>query len=329
MLLRKYVAAALPPSLLTVAVHKELYAPRLRRRPIALVYGNCQAEAVRRILSTHAGFAREYQLLRVPAVHEITERQLALIKRRLPVVDVLIAQQVKDGYRDMELGTDQLIEHLRPDARVVRWPVAYYEGLHPFLAYINLGSPIAVDAPITSYHDVRIIYAAQQGWGVERTVEFLRDFHVDPAWIRDTAEGSLVELARREERLDVKLSGAIADPAVHLHSFMTVNHPSNRLITEVAKQTLDHLGIANSEVVLEARQTYLDHLMAPREPQVLAALGLDGSSTQSDWIVHGTAVPLRDVVEAHLAQYAEAPELVPAGMNKHTDRLQALGLAAA
>src|SRR5215213_5578200 len=105
------LARVLPPPLRRLAVHRGLYLPpRLRRdgRPVALVYGNCQAEALRRTLLSHPAFAQEYQLLRIPAVHEITSRELALIAARLPEVEVLISQEVRPNYRGMPLGTEQL-----------------------------------------------------------------------------------------------------------------------------------------------------------------------------------------------------------------------------
>ena len=90
-----------------------------------------------------------------------TRRELHLIEKLLPRVDVLIAQPVSDGYRGMGLGTNELRARLRPDARVVRWPVAYFEGLYPFQVYVNrLGSAVGASAPITDYHDLRLLFAA-------------------------------------------------------------------------------------------------------------------------------------------------------------------------
>src|SRR5690348_9219282 len=75
----------------TVALRDLNLSPAWRRvpvrgsgsKPIAIVYGNCQADALRRTLLTHPGMASTYHLLRLPAVHEITDRELDLIEKVL------------------------------------------------------------------------------------------------------------------------------------------------------------------------------------------------------------------------------------------------------
>jgi hypothetical protein len=313
--------------MLNVAIHRDLYLPpRLRRdhRPIALVYGNCQAEALRRILSTHPAFAQEYQLLRVPAVHEITPRELTLIESRLPEVEVLISQVIKPGYRGMRLGTDQLVDRLPNTARVMRYPVAYFEGLFPFHVYVNRNdNPLAASAPITDYHDLRTLYAASQGWDAVTTLRRLDELMLDPDWVRDNAERSLKELSSRETALTAVLS-----PLIRRHptsSFKTINHPVNGLVAEVARQLLAKLGYQDADRVLNSRQTYLDHMTAPHEPQIVYALGGEPNvDDQGHWITSKGVFSREEVVRAHLAEYAADPELLTAGLGKHWERLETL-----
>jgi hypothetical protein len=310
----------------TSPVWRRVPVGRLGKAPIAVVIGNCQAEAVRRILLTHDRFAAEYHLLRVPAVHEVEPRELALIQRLLPRTQVLITQEVRTGYRDMALGTSQLTSLLPPGATVIRWPVAFFEGVFPFHVYVNRdGGDVSPSAPITDYHDLRILYAAGQGWDVPTTVRWLAELELDPSWIRDNAEASLAELARREATMEVQLADVIRRPDRLTRSFHTINHPTNDLVVEIARQALDHLGYADADRVLTARQTYLDHLLPPREPQILRALGEQPDPAEPvDWrTVRGTfTVP--DVVTAHLAMYAADPQLLAAGLRKHERRLERL-----
>jgi hypothetical protein len=327
MSLTRKVAQALPAPVFHAAVHRDLYLPaRLRRdhRPVALVYGNCQAEALRRILATHPTFASTYQLLRIPAVHEISDRELALIQERLPEVEVLIAQEIKPDYRGMALGTEQLIDRLPANARVTRYPVAYFEGMFPFHVYVNRGSsPNGTSAPITDYHDLRTIYAASQGWDLTTTLRRLDELELDPEWVRSNAEKSLQELARREVHLTAQLSPLIRDHQTS--SFNTINHPVNALITEEARQLLGHLGHQDADLVLDSRQIYLDHMRAPREPQLIRALGGEPSLDDRDeWITSAGTFSRRDVVAAHLEFYASDPALLADGLRKHELRLKTL-----
>jgi hypothetical protein len=328
MSLKRKVAGALPPAVLNVAVHRDLYLSSIMKRdsrPVALIFGNCQAEALRRIMVTHQGFAETYQVLRIPAVHEISARELALIENRLPDVEVFIGQQVKSDYRGMRLGTDQLIDRLSPNAQALRYPVAYFEGMFPFHVYVNRpGDPNGTSAPITDYHDLRILYAAGQGWDVPTTLRRLGELRLDPDWIRDNAEHSLQELAKRETNLTARLSELIRkNPTT---SFNTINHPVNDLITEVARQLLEHLGYSDADTVLDSKQVYLDHMEAPREPQILRALGAEPTpEDHTDWLTSAGWFSPAEVVAAHLKQYADEPDLLPAGLAKHQARLGALG----
>jgi hypothetical protein len=316
-----------PAPVLNVAVHRGLYLPaQLRRdhRPIALVYGNCQAEALRRILATHPAFADQYRLLRIPAVHEITPRELTLIESRLPAVELLISQEVQPGYRGMRLGTEQLSDRLRKSARVLRYPVAYFEGAFPFQVYLHRGqSPLATPAPITDYHDLRTLYAASQGWDATTTLRRLAEFEIDPTWVRDNAERSLTELASRERGLSAQLSAVIRRHPTS--SFTTINHPTNRLVTEVARQLLTQLGYLDADLVLHSDQIYLDRLRAPLEPQIVRALGgVPGADDRGEWVTPAGRFTRREVVTAHLAGYAADPGLLADGLARHSERLRDL-----
>jgi hypothetical protein len=299
---------------------------RLGKAPVAVVFGNCQAEALRRILLTHPDLAAGHHLLRVPAVHEISPRELGLLQRVLPRTQVLITQEVKTDYRDLPLGTDQLVGLLPAAATVIRWPVAYFEGMFPFHVYVNRdGGAVSPPAPITDYHDLRILYAAGQGWDVATTVRWLEDLQLDPDWVRDNADASLRELATREERLQVRISDWIRDPANLTRAFHTINHPSNALVVEMARQVLDHLGYPDADRVLAGRQTYLEHLLPPREPQILRALGTEPDPSEPvDWRTSGGTFTVADVVTAHLGLYAADPQLLAAGLRKHEKRLARL-----
>jgi Polysaccharide biosynthesis enzyme WcbI len=293
-------------------------------KPIALVYGNCQADALRKTLLTHPGMSGDYHLLRLPAVHEITARELGLIENVLPRVEVLITQEIKRDYRGMHLGTEQLIERIPADATVIRYPVAFFDGIFPYHVYVNVdGSPISTSAPITDYHDLRILHAAEQGWDAARTTRWLEELRIDPQWIREHSEASLAELARRETHMAVQLSDVIRRPENLATSFHTINHPANRLVTEMARQTLAQLGHADADRMLDTRDDYLDSLQAPRERQILRALGIEPRPNEPQvWRTPSGSYPMSEVVRAHLALYSARPKLLAAGLAKHQERLR-------
>jgi Polysaccharide biosynthesis enzyme WcbI len=317
------------PALRNVAVHRDLYLGQLARRgsrPIVLVYGNCQAEALRRILITHKEFAAGYQLLRVPAVQDISGRELFLLQRLLPRVQILISQEIKPDYRQMRLGTEQIIAGLPPSAQVLRYPVAYFEGVFPFHVYVNRGAnPLATSAPISDYHDLRIMHAASRGWSAATTTRWLAELEPDAGWVRRNAERSLHLLDRREAQMAAQLTAVIRDSDHLTTGFNTINHPANALVTELARQLLQHLGYPDADSVLGSQQTYLDHLKAPREPGILRALGAEPGPDDRDlWSNPTGAFTQAEVTAAHLELYAHDPELLGFGLRKHQERLSEL-----
>jgi hypothetical protein len=313
----------------------DVYAPltavatRLRRdhRPIALVYGTCQAEALRQILVTHPAFAERYHLPRIPSAHEITPHVLARIESRLPEVEVLITQEIRPGYRGMSLGTEQLIVQLPDSATVMRYPVAYFEGVFPFQVGVNRGDKprlaLVASDPITDYHDLRTLYAASRGWDLGTTLRRLDELQLDPKWVRDNAERSLKELSNGEAACTAQLAAFVRQHPTT--SFHTVNHPANGLITEVARQLLTHLGYQDADLVLGSRQTHLDGVIAPLEPQIVRALGGEpGVDTHGEWVFSSGTFSRAEVISAYLAVYADDPGLLADGLRQHAERLHTL-----
>jgi hypothetical protein len=307
-------------------VRTKAFPARLRRdhRPIALVYGNCQAEALRQILVTHPTFAERYHLPRIPRVNEISPHVLALIERRLPEVEVLITQEIKPGHRGMGLGTEQLVAQLPGSATVLRYPVAWFEGVFPFQVYVDRGGPrVVASAPITDYHDLRTLYAAGRGWDLGTTLRRLDELRLDPQWVRDNAERSLKELSSGEAAFTAQLTAFVRQHPIT--SFHTVNHPANGLVTELARQLLTHLGHQDADLVLGSRQTHLDGVVTPLEPQIVQALGgAPGVDTHGEWVFSSGTFSRAEVIGAYLAVYADDPGLLAHGLRQHAERLRTL-----
>lgn len=123
--------------------YRDFYEPGADDGPVALVHGNCQAESLRVLLAGSPTFP--YPLVRVPPVHELTADDLEPLSRLLPRTRLLLSQPVRDGYRDLQLGTSQLV----PGGRVLRWPVIRYSVLHPYSAIVRHPSdqPGGADSP--------------------------------------------------------------------------------------------------------------------------------------------------------------------------------------
>jgi hypothetical protein len=276
---------------------------------VAVVWGNCQAEALRVVLATSPTFP--LPTVRVPPVHELVASDLAPLRSLLTRTAVLVTQPVRPNYRGLAVGTDELVARLAPSAAVVRWPVVRYVGLHPFAAIVRGPEGAAADPPVVPYHDLRTLARA-----AGRTPR-----RVLAAALREVAQGSVGELARREQATDVAISDVFASfgaAAVH-----TVNHPGNGVLVTLARRIQRRLGLAADAD--DPGRELLGRLRAPLEAPVIEAMALDAPA-RPDWHVDGGRVDASEVEAAHLDWYGAHPDIVDGGLRRHAARADLLGL---
>lgn len=292
-------------------------APEHDGRPLLLVWGNCQAEALRILLSSDP--AAPMRTVRVPPVHELESSDLPHVDRLLRRTSVLLTQPVRAGYRSLPLGVQDLVDTLSPGTTVMRWPVLRYAGLHPFQVIVRHPSDPSAVPDMVPYHDLRTILAADRGLGGDDDW----DRQVSNDGLRHAAEASLDELRRRESRdTDIAASDLFADAgraATH-----TINHATNVVLTALAQRILDRLNTGCT--VQDPGRELLGGVRAPVEQRVLDALGLDGDP-QPDWSVDGTSYSQDSVHRAHLRWYASHPEFIAAALVRHSELIRTLELA--
>ena len=286
--------------------YSELYDPSSRPvdgRPLALVHGNCQAEALRVVLDASPTIG--WHLVRVPPVHELTADDLPDLDALLGACTLLVAQPVREGYRGLPLGTAEVAARLAPGAKVVRWPVVRWAGLHPFQAIVRAAD--GAEPPVVPYHDLRTLTGRS------------------PACpdLVGAAEQSLAELARREQR-DTDI--AVSDLLVGLGAgaAYTLNHPGNALLLALAgrvQQALDRPADA-----ADPGRVLLGGVRTPLEPAALAALGVPVELARDHWLIGGEPVSADVVQQAQSAWYAARPDVVQAGLARYPERLALLGL---
>lgn len=278
--------------------------------PVALVHGNCQAESLRVLLAGSPTFAP--RPVRVPPVHELTADDLPHLHALLARTALLLSQPVRDGYRDLPLGTAELAAHLPAGARVLRWPVVRYAGLHPWTVIVRHPVDMAAVPPVVPYHDLRTLTAAAGLPPAPRP---------DAAALREAAELSVSELAERERATDVGVADlllGLGTDAAH-----TLNHPGNPVLIALARRVQAAVGLpADAD---DPGRALLGGVRAPLDPDVLDALGLD-AEPRDHWLVDGAPVDDGQVRAAQLAWYADHPQWVAAGLERHARRLRILSM---
>ncbi|OZC57605.1 hypothetical protein CH276_25425 [Rhodococcus sp. 06-470-2] len=285
--------------------------------PLLLVWGNCQAEALRILLASDP--AMPMRTVRIPPVHELESSDLPHVDRLVRQASVLLTQPVRAGYRSLPLGVPDLVDALPPDATVVRWPVLRYSGLHPFQVIVRHPSAPAAVPNMVPYHDLRTILAVHRGLGSDADW----DVPVSDDGLRRAADASLDELRRREDRdTDIVASDLFRDAG--RHATHTINHATNVVLTGLAQRVLDHLNIGST--VRDPGRELLGGVRAPVEGRVLNALGLHGDP-RPNWSVDGSDLTPDSVHRAHLQWYAARPEFVGAALERHAELIRTLELA--
>ncbi|GAA2009870.1 hypothetical protein JL107_17135 [Nakamurella flavida] len=290
-------------------------------RPLLVVWGNCQAESVRVLLAGSGENA--VRTVRVPPVFELVESDLGYLRGLMARADILVSQPVKDGYRDMPLGTGQVAALMPAGGRVLRWPVLRCSSLHPFQAIVRDPWDPSRDPPVVPYHDLRTIASVQTG-------RDLLDAPVPAAVCAEVARASVAELARREAAgCDVAVSDLLAQP--QLGDMHTLNHPGNRILITLVRRIQAALGLPVDAA--DPGRELLGGTRAPVAAAAAEALGLDVDDERvarvpsaSHWRVGAESVATRHIHDVQARWYRENPWLLDAAEQRHGPLLDALGL---
>ncbi len=282
-------------------------------RPLLLVWGNCQAEAIRVLLAGSTTLPA--RAVRIPPVFELTESDLGPLRRLAARADVLVAQPVKDDYRNLPLGTAQVAALLPARSTVVRWPVLRCAAYHPFQAIIRDPRDESRDPPVVPYHDLRTLASARTGLD-------LLTADVPASACRAVAEASLAELRRRERaQCDVPISDVFDHPQVG--DMFTINHPGNRILVELARRI--QLALNAPADAADPGRDLLGEVRAPMPAAALTALGLTDTAS-STWQVGERSISAEEVHRVQWQWYRDNPWVVDAGYARHRETMNLLGL---
>ena len=284
-----------------------------RGLPLLVVWGNCLAESVRVCLGSHA-HEPDLDTVRIPPVHELTAEDLPHVRRLLARTTILMAQPVRDGYRDLPLGTDEAAALMPSGARVELFPSVRDNAAHPYQALVH-GDGLS-DPPVSPYHDLRLIAATA---GLPGGPDSLEPEELVAAW-RQIGADSVATMARRAtEQGTLDVHDVVQDAPGR---FWTLNHPDNHLILTLTSRLRGRLGLDDS--VADPGRVLLGSVRAPVDADVVAALDLPRPPV-SHWLIEGSVVEDEAVRAAHTKFYAEHPGVVAAGVETHADRLRLLG----
>ena len=282
-----------------------------------VVWGNCQAEPVAALL-TEALAAHDLQVAEVAPVFLADAAEVARVHQLVGDCAYLISQPIGDNYGVAGCSTAHLASLLPQGGGLITFPVTFHVGPFPFQVNAHGGNGIRVNAPLTDYHDLRAVVAAERGMSVAEAVSWWPA--PAPGAVQDIATRSLAELRRREASLDVATSSLLDRP----DAMMTISHPSNAVLAGVAEVLLRAMGI-DATIVPPARE-FLGQRRTPLEPAVVSALGWPAEAVRPRWVIDGLEVEQPRVVGAHLELYRQRPDVVTDARVRYAEKLDLLGL---
>jgi hypothetical protein len=282
-----------------------------------VVWGNCQAEPLARLLRRPLSL-EGLDVVVVPPVFLVDEVGLDHVRAIVATSALLVSQPVRDEYRIPGCGTAQLAGLLPADGRLVTYPSIFHVGSYPYQVNAHGGDGERVPAPLTDYHDLRTLVAAERGLGVPEALAWWPAPSADA--VRAVAADSTRRLREREANLDVAVSTLLDAP----DALWTLDHPSNAVLGPLSQAVLGVVGVDRA-IEVPARE-FLGARRAPLEPAVVAAHGWPADASRPDWRINGRDVPSAEVLAAHLSLYAERPDVVRDARTRYADRLAVLAL---
>ncbi len=291
----------------------------------AVVVGNCQASALELMLTTNDEFTERFELIRFPPVHEIPEEMMPALHRAVAEAAVVIPQRIDDGYRGgIGLGTDTLVGLARTSA-VVRWPSVYWAGYFPDLFYLRdaTNAPV-LDGPF-DYHDRSILRAYASGLDIGAACALLEDSE-SPSDAEDWAAAATAELEIRGEDCDVQIAEFIGSHFRDELLFFTMNHPTNRLLTFIAQQITELLGLPGCVDPTLMPGEVLGSTFYPLHANHVRALGLrfgeEVSAGSTAFRIRGASFGGPEAVRMFYDYYDSRPELVELNLDPHATPCQ-------
>jgi Polysaccharide biosynthesis enzyme WcbI len=282
-----------------------------------VVWGNCQAEPVAALLTT-ALAEHDLRVVPVAPVFLADAAEVARVHELVAGSAYLVSQPIGDNYGVPGCSTAHLTSLLPTGGRLITFPVTFHVGPFPFQVNAHGGDGARINAPLTDYHDLRAVVAAERGLSVDEALSWWPEPTTEA--VHEIAARSLTELRRREAALDVATSSLLDRP----DAMMTITHPSNAVLAGIAEAVLEAMGI-DATVSVPARE-FLGQRRAPLEPAVVSALGWPVDAARPRWVINGVEVDQRTVIAAQLELYRERPDVVADSRVRYAEKLNLLGL---
>jgi hypothetical protein len=277
-----------------------------------LIYGNCQAMAIRNFLSKHPSFKSFYDVLEVKPVHLLTRNDVEFLERTIAEADLFIHQPISDNYKGIhQLSTNFIKKQLKSNCKVIAFPVAYFTGYNPEITYLKDGNSTVISEPFP-LHDLNLLKLYADGKTVDQAIEAIQSEQFYSAqYVQDNLNKTLTNLISREENLEVRLAEFIQVHFREKRLFHTFNHPSATIVEFLVNSILNLLEIKCEQSFSEIfrNSDILGQSSYPIYPAVAKALNISFQPS-TNYRINKKELTQREVVEGFFKFYSDNFESV-------------------
>lgn len=198
------------------------------------VIGNCQARPLSALLVKMAeGCDVNEPIMLHLARPEQSEAHLEFLSG----ADLIVTQATSAAFQPQHLASSS-IKELFPEKTIV-WPNCFFSGQQPYLRYFTHPDLGRLMGPWEALHDIRL----HKSWLDSGRVEIESVFEIDEPYEAEIRARSLGALQQRELECDVVLSDFIEERMATDQLFLTFNHPTAAVLTELSQRVASFAGL--------------------------------------------------------------------------------------
>jgi hypothetical protein len=284
-----------------------------------IVYGNCQTEFIKLFLRQIPEFDRDYTIKHIEC-HILSIDDIPELESTIAQTNLFIYQPVSDDYKNVpQLSTNYLKGLLPLNSIAISIPSAYFSGYNFEMFKLKTVNDVPISKPFP-LHDKNIIQLFHEGKSVDETVKAItnENFYSED-FVKQNLESTIAELQKREQDLDIKISGFIVNNYHKARLFHTINHPSAIIIAYEVQQILKILKInVHKKAILQlCNQQVLDYFAFPIYSSVAKHLGLQFNYSPN-YAFRELNLTVYQAVEKIYQFYLSEPDIVIHNLEKLT-----------
>lgn len=210
-------------------------------RKKVLILANCQGQALYSLLKKNPDFIKQFELIHIDPIHLLKIQDSERILSIIATLDVIIYQPIGSNYG--VFASDNILKHLKLNAKAISFPVAYFTGYNPEVIYLKNFDGKKVSVPF-DYNDLNIMRMFAEKLSIPEIVNHLEsNTFYSQEFLERNCELSLNTLAEREKGLDIRITPFIENNYKSKRLFFSMNHPSNEVLFEIVQQLFELLGL--------------------------------------------------------------------------------------